>query len=67
MLVNWGIEAAEAKGWPVTLCASPMGQFLYAHLRFEKIATEIVRAEGEEETLASAVMVRKYKVVVWKR
>ena len=61
MLVNWGIEAAEEKGWPVTLCASPMGQLLYEHLKFTKIATEIVRVEGEEEILSSAVMVRETK------
>ena len=61
LLVNWGIEAAEDKGWPVTLCASPMGQLLYEHLKFKKIATEIVRAEDEEETLANVVMVLKRK------
>ena len=59
--VNWGIENAEKKGWPVTLCASPMGQLLYEHLKFTKIATEIVRVEGEEEILSSAVMVRQIK------
>lgn len=56
-----GIEAAENKGWPVTLCVSPMSQLLYEHLKFENVATEIVRAEGEEETLANIVMVRKNK------
>lgn len=57
MMVNWGIEAAEDKGWPVTLCASPMGRFLYEHLHFKLMAIEIVQVEGEEETLESAVMV----------
>jgi GNAT superfamily N-acetyltransferase len=57
MLVKWGIEAAEEKGWPVTLCASPMGRFLYEHLHFKVIAIEVVQVEGEKETLKSAVMV----------
>ena len=61
MLVNWGIKAAEEKGWPVTLCASPMGQLLYKRLQFEEIATEVVRVEGEEETCISTVMVLKKK------
>ncbi|KAL8952551.1 MAG: hypothetical protein Q9222_001541 [Ikaeria aurantiellina] len=55
-LVNWGIEAAEEKRWPVTLCASPMGQLLYEYLNFEQIASEVVQVEGEEETLTSTVM-----------
>ncbi len=59
MLVNWGIKAAGEKGWPVTLCASPMGQFLYNYLNFEKIATEVTQVEGEDETLTCAVMVRE--------
>ena len=53
MLVDWGIKAADTKGWPVTLCASPMGQLLYQH----QIATEVFRVVGEDETLTSAVMV----------
>ncbi|KAJ5611891.1 Acyl-CoA N-acyltransferases (Nat) [Penicillium herquei] len=57
MLVSWGIQNAKEKGWPVTLCASPMGQLLYEHLHFEKIATEVVQVEGEDETLESTVMV----------
>ncbi|KAL3489019.1 hypothetical protein BJX62DRAFT_210413 [Aspergillus germanicus] len=57
MLVNWGIETAREKLWPVTLCASPMGRLLYTHLNFEEIASEIVQVEGEEETLVSTVMI----------
>ena len=57
MLVRWGMTVAGGKGWPVTLCASPMGRFLYEYLGFEKIADEVVQAEGEEETLTSMVMV----------
>ena len=57
MLVRWGVAVAEGKGWPVTLCASPMERFLYEHLGFEKIAAEVVQVEGEEETLTSTVMV----------
>ncbi len=57
MLVRWGITVAGGKGWPVTLCASPMGRLLYEHLGFENIASEIVQVEGEEETLTSTVMV----------
>ena len=64
MLVNWGIKAAHEKGWPVTLCASPMGKLLYEHLKFERIATEVVRAEDEEETMSSAVMVLRENGVV---
>ena len=41
----------------MTLCASPMGQLLYEHLGFDQLATEVVRVEGEEETLESTVMV----------
>ncbi|KAM7183033.1 acyl-CoA N-acyltransferase [Rhypophila sp. PSN 637] len=44
-------------GWPVTLCASPMGRFLYEYLGFQTIATEVVQVEGEEETLGSTVTV----------
>ncbi|KAK4207236.1 acyl-CoA N-acyltransferase [Rhypophila decipiens] len=57
MLITWGIKRAESKGWPATLCASPMGRFLYEHLGFQTIATEVVQVEGEEETLESTVMV----------
>jgi GNAT superfamily N-acetyltransferase len=57
MLVRWGITVAEGKGWLVTLCASPMGRFLYQYLGFEKIASEVVQVEGDEETLTSTVMV----------
>jgi hypothetical protein len=57
MLVIWGITVAEGKGWPVTLCASPMGRFLYQYLGFEKIASEVVQVEGDEKTLTSTAMV----------
>ncbi len=57
MLVRWGMAVAEDKGWPVTLCASPMGRFLHEHLDFEEIASEVVQVEGKEETLTSTVMV----------
>lgn len=58
MLVNWGIATAEAKGWPATVCASPMGQLLYTHLQFKQIATEVVQVKGERETLIMPVMIR---------
>lgn len=57
MLVNWGIKVAEEKAVPVTLCGSPLGQLLYEHLKFKKIASEVVQADGEDETMTSAVMV----------
>ncbi|KAG9228104.1 hypothetical protein BJ875DRAFT_500994 [Amylocarpus encephaloides] len=57
MLVRWGMAVAENNGWPVILCASPMGRVLYKHLGFEEIASEVVQVEGEEETLTSTVMV----------
>jgi hypothetical protein len=57
MLVKWGMKVADEKGWPTTLAASPMGRFLYEYLGFEKIASEVVRADGEEETLTSTIMV----------
>lgn len=57
MLVNWGVEAARAEGWPTTLCASPMGCLLYKRLGFEEIAVEVVRCEGEEEEMKSIAMV----------
>ncbi|KAM7186441.1 hypothetical protein V8F33_011834 [Rhypophila sp. PSN 637] len=57
MLVNWGIKSAEAKCWPVTLCASPMGRFFYVSLGFQTVATEVVRVEGEGKTIESTVMV----------
>ncbi|EHK99902.1 Acyl-CoA N-acyltransferases (Nat) [Glarea lozoyensis ATCC 20868] len=58
-LVDWGIKEAESKEWPVTLCASPMGRFLYNYLRFKTLADEVVQVAGEEETLTSVVMVRE--------
>ncbi|KAF8852528.1 hypothetical protein BDZ45DRAFT_678317 [Acephala macrosclerotiorum] len=57
MLVKWGITVAEGKHWPVTLCASPMGRFLYEYLGFGKIASEVVQVDGEEEMLTSTVMI----------
>ena len=60
MLVNWGIKKADAVRscrWPVTLCRSPMGRMLYEYLKFREIATEVVRVEGEEETVKSSVTV----------
>ena len=56
MLLKWGIRTAEEKGWPVTVFASPMGELLYSHLKFEKLATEKIKAEGEEEKLTFSVM-----------
>jgi hypothetical protein len=38
------------------MCKSD-GAILYEHLNFEKIATEVVRVEGEEEALTSMVVV----------
>ena len=58
MLASWGIKAAGEKGWPVTLCATLKGQTLYERLKFERIATEVIRVDGEEETITGAVMVR---------
>ncbi|KAK4182172.1 acyl-CoA N-acyltransferase [Podospora australis] len=46
----------KGQGWPVTLCASPMGELLYKYLGIKTIATEFVQVEGEEESLESAVM-----------
>lgn len=43
----------------MTRCASPIGQSLCEHLKFEKVATGFVCAEGEEKTLANVVMGRK--------
>jgi len=54
--VNWGKNAAIEKGWPVTVCASPLGALLYAHLKFKDIGTEVIQAEGEEDFFSSAVM-----------
>ncbi|KAK5632160.1 hypothetical protein RRF57_007874 [Xylaria bambusicola] len=57
MMVHWGTSVASEKGWPVTLCASPMGQLLYEHLKFVVIGTEVIQAEDEESSFSSAVMV----------
>ncbi|RYO97405.1 hypothetical protein DL765_011249 [Monosporascus sp. GIB2] len=57
MMVNWGINAATEKGWPATVCASPLGKLLYAHLKFGVIGTEVIQAEGEEDSFSTAVMV----------
>lgn len=57
MMVNWGINAAKEKGWPVTVCSSPLGKLLYAHLKFEVKGTEVIKVEGEEDSFSSAVMV----------
>lgn len=57
MMVNWGINVAAEKGWPVTVCASPLGQLLYARLKFNVIGTEMIQAEGEEGSFSSAVMI----------
>lgn len=62
MMTEWGMNATTEKGWPVTVCAIPMGQLLYAHLKFEIIGTEVVRAEDEEESFSSAAMVFSPKV-----
>ncbi|KAH8821867.1 hypothetical protein F5884DRAFT_104897 [Xylogone sp. PMI_703] len=62
MLMKWGMTRATAKGWPVTLCASPMGRLLYEYLGFEKIASEVVQVEGEEEILTSTVMIYNIEV-----
>lgn len=57
MLVNWGIKLAERKAVPVTVFATPTGESLYAHLKFKRIGTEVVQADGEEESISSGVMV----------
>lgn len=56
MLMDWGLEAARKKGWPVTVFASPMGRLLYAHLGFEDIATEFIQVDDEEDKLTFTVM-----------
>lgn len=61
MMTKWGMDDAAEKGWPVTVCASPLGTFLYAHLGFDDIGTEVIQAEGEEESFSSAVMVLVHK------
>lgn len=63
VLVNWGIQVAEGRGWPVTVAASPTGKFLYTHLRFQVIEVEVIRVNGEEETLETTIMVRDLKSV----
>lgn len=57
MMVRWGTSAASEKGWPLTLCASPMGQLLYDHLKFKVIGTEVIQAEDEEGSFSSSAMV----------
>ena len=60
MLVDWGIQEAKRKkeqGWAVTIIASPMGELLYTHLGFKRIATEVVQVDGEEDFFTSGVMV----------
>jgi GNAT superfamily N-acetyltransferase len=56
MLTDWGINAAREEGWPVTVFASPMGELLYAHLGFQKLAYEVARVDEEEEKYVFAVM-----------
>ncbi|KAI0384783.1 hypothetical protein F5Y04DRAFT_221157 [Hypomontagnella monticulosa] len=57
MMVKWGIDFAAEKGWPVTVCASPLGRFLYAHLKFDVIGIEVIQAEGEEDSFSSTAMI----------
>ncbi|KAI1125895.1 hypothetical protein F5Y10DRAFT_246105 [Nemania abortiva] len=55
-LVNWGVREVSGNGWPVTVCASPMGRYLYEHLGFVDIGTEVIRAEDEENSFSSKAM-----------
>ena len=57
MMVKWGIKAARERGWPVTVCANPLGKLLYAYLKFVDIGIEVIQVEGEEDSFSSAVMV----------
>jgi predicted N-acetyltransferase YhbS len=57
MIVQWGIKAAEEKGWPVMVYASPLGALLYVHLKFVDIGTEVIQVEDEQDSFSSAVMV----------
>ncbi|KAK1081429.1 hypothetical protein LTR33_004692 [Friedmanniomyces endolithicus] len=61
VLMKWGIDAAEQKGWPVTVFASPMGELLYSHLGFSRIATKIVQVDDEPQKLTSAIMEKQSK------
>lgn len=56
MLMEWGLETAKKKEWPVTVFASPMGRLLYAHLGFQDVATEYIQVEDEEDKLTFTVM-----------
>ena len=56
MLMEWGIKSAAGKGWPVTVFATPMGELLYCHLGFNKLATEEIQGEAEEEKVTLSVM-----------
>ncbi|KAK3071576.1 hypothetical protein LTR53_008384 [Teratosphaeriaceae sp. CCFEE 6253] len=58
LLMDWGMH--NEKRWPLTLFASPMGQKLYEHMQFEKVASEYIQVLGEDEKLTFAVMERHF-------
>lgn len=58
MLVDWGVDYARQRGWPVTVMASPMGKQLYTSKGFTLLGHETVRADDEDEHLVLAILER---------
>lgn len=56
LLVDRGLEEANASRSVLSLLASPMGKPLYTHLGFEDLGAAVVHVEGEEERLCVNAM-----------
>ncbi|KAK0716543.1 hypothetical protein B0T21DRAFT_375086 [Apiosordaria backusii] len=57
-IVRWGCEVADPEGCFAGVCASPMGEVVYAMAGFEKKGTETVKVEGETDEVTFTVMLR---------
>jgi ribosomal protein S18 acetylase RimI-like enzyme len=59
-----GIVMAERAGVNISVFASPMGKRLYKNLGFRRVATVLVRADGEEESISIEAMIYRPRTFV---
>jgi ribosomal protein S18 acetylase RimI-like enzyme len=55
-LCKEGIAMAQSLGKTITVFASPMGKRLYSRLGFQHLASVMVKAEGEEDSISVQAM-----------
>ncbi|KAL2009025.1 hypothetical protein VTN00DRAFT_7219 [Thermoascus crustaceus] len=63
MLLQWGIDKADAEGLAITLFAGPSAQHLYSRSGFEVVGNVHTQVEGEEAAIDLPAMAYMPKVL----